>query len=325
MSAIDEVLPGPDDADLPLGRGGTQPSSLTITLLADYGMRHRITWPSAGIVALLGEFGVSPTAARAALSRLSRRGVLQATKTGRRTSYRLTDEAATALLIGGRRIAGFAADAEDWDGRWTLVAFAGTGEGGAPRRLRSRLRWLGYAPLYDGLWISARADPAFTVGSLSGSEPSALTVFRGRDIVLPGADRRPLDAWDLDVVAAEYHRFLRRWDGPGKPCETVDGSAALVARTRLMDDYRRFPALDPQLPQQMMPGDWPRRRAREVFERCYDALGGRAEARVREILALNRLPVPTGLGHHTVDDLTGSMTPLGPERSSARRRADPHR
>ncbi|WP_326709836.1 MULTISPECIES: hypothetical protein [unclassified Streptomyces] len=27
-------------------------------------------------------------------------------------------------------------------------------------RVRSYLRWLGFAPLFDGLWVSAHADPA---------------------------------------------------------------------------------------------------------------------------------------------------------------------
>jgi phenylacetic acid degradation operon negative regulatory protein len=301
VGVIDEVLP--DDlggADLPRPQSGAAPQNLLVTLLADYGLSGNACWPSAGVVSLLGEFGVSATAARATLSRLTRRGVLHLTRDGRRTSYQLTAEAAAALTIGGRRVARFAADADSWDGRWTLVAFAGAGDGGNGRRLRARLRWLGFGCVYDGLWASARADPAFTVASLGESRPVTLTVFRSREVVLPEANRSPLDAWDLARVAEEYHAFVKQW---GRPAAQQGGSA-LVARTRLMDAYRRFPALDPQLPQRLMPAGWPREQARQVFEHGYDGLGEHAEARVREILTAAGLDVPAGLGHHTVAQLS---------------------
>ncbi|MEJ3747829.1 PaaX family transcriptional regulator C-terminal domain-containing protein [Actinomycetes bacterium KLBMP 9797] len=78
---------------------------------------------------------------------------------------------------------------------------------------------------------------------------------------------------------------------------------ALVARNRLMDAYRRFPAIDRQLPQRLMPTGWPREQARFLFEHGYDGLGGHAEERVREILTSAGLDVPAGLGHHTVAQL----------------------
>ena len=45
--------------------------------------------PSALLVALLGAFGVGEPAARAALSRLTRRGDLEVARSGRHTAYRL--------------------------------------------------------------------------------------------------------------------------------------------------------------------------------------------------------------------------------------------
>ncbi|WP_217241743.1 PaaX family transcriptional regulator C-terminal domain-containing protein [Streptomyces sp. AC555_RSS877] len=86
--------------------------------------------------------------------------------------------------------------------------------------------------------------------------------------------------------------------------ERVRGGEALAARPRLMDAYRRFPALDPQLPQHLMPTGWPREQARRLFEHGYDGLGERAEERVREILTAAGLDVPAGLGHHTVAQLS---------------------
>ncbi|WP_374202889.1 PaaX family transcriptional regulator C-terminal domain-containing protein [Saccharothrix sp. S26] len=42
-------------------------------------------------------------------------------------------------------------------------------------------------------------------------------------------------------------------------------------RTEVMDTYRRFPALEPLLPLTLLPPDWPRARAREVFLAVYPA------------------------------------------------------
>jgi phenylacetic acid degradation operon negative regulatory protein len=60
---------------------------------------------------------------------------------------------------------------------------------------------------------------------------------------------------------------------------------ALVARTRVMNEWRAFPALDPDLPDELLPAAWPRATARELFIACYDLLGPIATRRVRQIIA----------------------------------------
>ncbi|GAB3806143.1 hypothetical protein [Micromonospora zhanjiangensis] len=128
---LEEILPdiafGP--VRLPRQQNGGSPQSTAVTLLADYSLRDRSWLPSAAIVALLAESDVTQAGARTAISRLARRGVLESTRQGRRTSYRLTPPAATALAVGGRGVVGFAAAAEAWDGCWTLIAFSLPQEG----------------------------------------------------------------------------------------------------------------------------------------------------------------------------------------------------
>lgn len=58
-----------------------------MTLLADYTVRTRAWLPSAMIVALLAESGVNTAGARAAISRLARRGVLEYARRGRHSAY----------------------------------------------------------------------------------------------------------------------------------------------------------------------------------------------------------------------------------------------
>ena len=60
---------------------------------------------------------------------------------------------------------------------------------------------------------------------------------------------------------------------------------ALVERTRVMDVWRQFPNLDPELPEDVLGDAWPRHEAREIFARVYDALGPLAEMRFKQVLA----------------------------------------
>jgi phenylacetic acid degradation operon negative regulatory protein len=151
--------------------------------------------------------------------------------------------------------------------------------------LRSRLRWFGFAPLYDAVWVSASATPADAQAVLEELSIFTATVLRGTTDLT--ADRSPLAAWDLDALAEVYASFIERT----RPllAEALAGRVtpqhALVARTRLMDTYRRFPGIDPGLPSGHMPSGWPRDQARTLFTRAYNALGPLAETRVKQIMA----------------------------------------
>jgi phenylacetic acid degradation operon negative regulatory protein len=60
---------------------------------------------------------------------------------------------------------------------------------------------------------------------------------------------------------------------------------ALFPRTRVMNEWRAFPAMDPDLPYELLPPAWPRAAARDLFITCYDLLGPLAARRVRQIIA----------------------------------------
>ncbi|WP_433364400.1 PaaX family transcriptional regulator [Actinoplanes sp. CA-142083] len=306
---IDEIFP--EDAAgpvrLPRRQAGPSPQGLTVTLLADYTLRSRAWLPSAAIVALLAEAGVSQAGARTAISRLSRRGVLESHRQGRRSSYRLTAAAAGFLAVGGSAIVSPAAG-RPWDEQWTLIAFSLPQEEGALRRgLRSQLRWMGYAPLYDGLWISPHDLSEKTKARLAELTLGTLTVFRARHVELDAAIRRsPLDAWDTAGIARQYEAFIRRWTAtlPGASAGRIAGAEAVRARTEVMDSYRRLPILDPALPARLLPPGWLREPARELFIAVYDGLAQAAEDHVRAVASRYADGPIAGVGAHTVADLT---------------------
>jgi phenylacetic acid degradation operon negative regulatory protein len=319
---IEEIFP--DDVAarvrLPRRQTGNSPQGLAVTLLADYTLRTRAWLPSAAIVALLQEAGVSQPGARAAISRLARRGVLEGRRNGRQSSYRLTPEAATFLTVGASSILSPADGIERWDEHWSLIAFSLPKEENAVRRgLRTRLRWMGYAPLYDGLWVSPRELTGQAGAQLAQLTPGALTVFRARHVDLSAAaGRSPLDAWDTEAIAREYAAFMQRWSlAPARMhAERIVGAEAVRLRTEVMDTYRRLPILDPQLPGRLLPPGWLRRPARALFAGLYDGLATTAQDHVRAIAErFAGTPLP-GIRANTVAELaaglpSGSAEPLG--------------
>ncbi|NES16302.1 MULTISPECIES: PaaX family transcriptional regulator C-terminal domain-containing protein [Micromonospora] len=309
---IEEIYPddGGRPLRLPRRQVGNSPQGVTVTLLADYTLRTRAALPSAAIVALLAESGVSAAGARTAISRLARRGVLEGSRQGRRSSYRLSRAAAANLSAGGNWILAATGTAVPWDGCWTLVAFSLPQDRAAQRRaLRGQLRWLGYAPLYDGLWISPHELTPPARAQLAQLSPGAVTVFRGRHTELDALGHRaPVDAWDIAGIARHYQAFLRRWRRllPRVTSGRVVGAAAVRTRTEVMDTFRRFPLLDPQLPAELLPAGWPRRSARELFAAIYDGLAEPAERHVRAVVARFADGVqPTIRAHTTADMLAG--------------------
>jgi phenylacetic acid degradation operon negative regulatory protein len=286
---IEEVFP--DDAAtvrLPRQQAGTTAQNLTVTLVADYTLRTRAWLPSAAIVALLDEAGIGSSAARTAISRLFRRGVLESSRDGRYSSYRLTQAAVGNLTAGGTWIARFATRAEPWDGYWTLVSFSFPQEERSQRRaLREQLRWLGYAPLYDALWVSPDAPNPTVKDRLTTTTLGTMTMFRARHVELATqTNRNPIDAWDIATIARRYNTFIRRWKPllPRIRSGKVAGAAAVQARTEIMDAYRHFPIVDPELPIELMPARWPRADAREVFVAVYDGLAEQAQEHVGTVV-----------------------------------------
>ncbi|MGW0809057.1 PaaX family transcriptional regulator [Nonomuraea sp. NPDC002799] len=295
------------DVDLPRFQVGAPPQHLITTLLGDYWISRPEQLPSAALVRLAGEFGVSAVAARAALSRLARRELLESSKAGRRTFYRLTDRAAAVLVDGRRRIMSFGLDQGAWDGTWVVAAFSISEEQRDLRHaLRSRLRWLGFAPLYDGLWVSPTADADGAAAVLAELEVPTSTIFRARALDLAGL-RAPQEAWDFDQLRRTYEGFVAQCspllDRVRKGA--VSASEALVARTGIMDTWRTFPSHDPGLPAELLPADWPRSAARAVFVEIYDTLGPLAEFRVKQIVAEFEPSLAELVTHHRTSLILG--------------------
>lgn len=308
---VDEVIAHLDDSPLPRRQAGGAPQNLAVTLMADFTLRTRAWVPSAAIVALLAQFDVSISNARTAISRLARRGVLEAAKHGRNTSYRLSASSANQIARAGRLLANHPRTAELWDGTWSLVAFSLPHQQSAERRaLRGQLRWQGFAPVYDGLWARPMPVGADDVRSLTDIAPNRITVFRAehRSFPLP-TGRTPLDAWDLDALATRFREFTEFWQahparsGPAR----LPGQEALRARIAVIDQYRLLPLLDPAVPLSYLPPGWPRARAHDTLTAVYDGLADPSLRHVLRVITDVCGETPAGMGTHTVAEMADGL------------------
>ncbi len=275
----------PADRSTAVGRARAQ--RLLVTLLGDYGHPGRSPLPSGGLVAVLAEFDIAPANARATLSRLTQRGMLERTKEGRRTSYLLTESASHILRRGARRI--FATTDENaWDGCWTLIAFTLPLDDANQRRLlRARLRWLTFWPLYDATWVTPHDRYDEVREQLSELGVNDAVVLRCTDLdLLPSGRARLEAAWRIDELAAGYEAFLQRYHDLAERAAAgaVAPAQALVRRTELVNDWRALVGDDPDLPVTFLPATFPRARARAMFLRTCAALAQSAQARFEELV-----------------------------------------
>jgi phenylacetic acid degradation operon negative regulatory protein len=280
------------------------PQHLLLTLLGDYWYPRFDAVASAALVDLLAEFEVSEANTRAVLSRMSRKELLVAGRQGRRTTYALSPSAMRTLHEGTRRIFTFGDYSAGWDGRWTLVAFSIPEENRSIRStLRIRLGWEGFASLFDGVWVApgARAEAAARLVNKLGVDMATILVGRSSDLV-PGGS--PTRAWDLRGLQGRYEAFIRSF---APVAERIAGEEpgereALIIRTAVIDAWRGFPAVDPELPGELLPDGWPQSRARELFTSIYDSLGPSASTRFREVLARRDPDSAALVAHHSSTD-----------------------
>ena len=151
-----------------------------------------------------------------------------------------------------------------WDGRWLVVSVAiPESQRRLRHRLRTRLTWLGLGTPTSGLWVSPDATKAPLVRDVVEELGLQDRAFAWAGPVADTGDERQLlaQAWDLDDVEHRYLEFLEEFAGR----EVRDDGDAFVAQVQLVEAWRRFPFLDPDLPRELLDHDWPGPRAAAAF------------------------------------------------------------
>ncbi|MGN6130229.1 MAG: PaaX family transcriptional regulator [Nocardioidaceae bacterium] len=244
--------------------GSSSARSLLLTVLGEFvHPRHEPVW-TATLLEALGALGIEEKSARQALTRSANEGLLTSTRHGRRVLWELTGSGADLLEEGTRRIYGFMRERRPWDGRWLVLTVAiPETQRQLRHRLRTRLTWLGLGSTTSGLWVTPAADKAHDVHAVVrelGLEKQAFA-WIGPASGIGDESRLLAAAWDLADVEDRYLDFLsafeaRRADTPAE---------AFVAQVEMVQEWRRFPFLDPDLPGELLDHDWPGPRAAAAF------------------------------------------------------------
>jgi phenylacetic acid degradation operon negative regulatory protein len=244
--------------------GSASARSLLLTILGEF-VHPRATpaW-TATLIEALGALGVEEKSARQALSRTANEGILETSRHGRRVQWGLTPDGARLLEEGTRRIYGFMRSRHPWNGEWLVLSIPiPESQRQLRHRLRTRLTWLGLGSPTSGLWISPdtdKAEDAATVIRELGLEKQAF-LWVGTATDLGDEARLLADAWDLADVEERYLAFLEEFENrtASTPLE------AFVAQVEMVQEWRRFPFLDPDLPGELLDHDWPGPRAAAAF------------------------------------------------------------
>jgi phenylacetic acid degradation operon negative regulatory protein len=256
--------------------GAASARSLLLTVLGEFVLPDgRPVW-TATLIDLLADLSVAEKAARQAIMRTADSGWIEASRVGRETRWSLTPAGTRLLREGTERIYGFAADDRPWDGSWLVMTIGVPENNRALRqRLRTRLGWTGLGSVNATTWVTPRIDREREacgvleeLGLVGNSWSFVATAGRL-------GDERSLarTAWDLDAIERRYEDFL---DLVGRPRPRTDRQA-LVAQVRLVQEWRRFPLLDPALPRDLLPPRWSGSRAAEVFRERHAAWAPRAQ------------------------------------------------
>jgi phenylacetic acid degradation operon negative regulatory protein len=232
--------------------------SALLSLVSKFVYPDPVPVPTQAFVAGLDLLGFNEKAARQALNRARDAGWLESRKSGRRSLWELSPQGHELMNEGSSRLAALSESRSGWDGRVLFVNISVPENARHVRHtLRTRLSWLGFTTIATGLWastnLSAEAPardllaelglPAYSFAGTAGGIGDLADVIR--------------EAWHLDELAAEYRSFIAEFE----PLRPVTADEYFICLTQLVHQWRRFPFIDPALPDALLPSPWIGRRA----------------------------------------------------------------
>jgi phenylacetic acid degradation operon negative regulatory protein len=260
-----------------------QPRQLVLALFGEHVLDDPFPVRASALLSVLDGAGITASATRAALDRLTAANILARTRSGREILFSLTPHGLAVLSEAAGRVRSPRPFDPVGEG-WTLVTFSIPEEQRTLRhRLRSTLTWEGFAPLRDGLWIApGEVNVAAAFEPLHADlPPNALMAFHARELLPITANIR--SAWDIEAIRREHLAFIEAWSA-------IDTSTSpLSLRTMLVADWLALLRVDPRLPHQFMDDNWPATRSSETYQRCHQALAAASDAEFATLIGLAAL------------------------------------
>jgi phenylacetic acid degradation operon negative regulatory protein len=236
---------------------------IIFNLFGDYISPSGVAVWTSGLLRVLAVLDVSERAARSTLSRMKRKGWLEAQREGRRSKYRLTRRGKVLLDEGRQRL--FGPRPREWDGRWHMVVYSLPQEKRALRHtLRTRLSWLGFGMLEPGVMVAAypRLEEVCELIDELGVGAFA-HYFAGARLQAAEHSEIVARCWDIPALNQRYGAFIQRHRPSYEQLSDEFGRTGWLApdvgfmhRFWLTYEFSAFPRQDPYLPPQLLPAEW---------------------------------------------------------------------
>lgn len=263
---------------------------LIVTVCALYGRGAQPAIAVSALLRLVAGLGVEEGAARSALSRLKKRGVLRSDRAGGAAAYRLDPLLEDVFAEGDERIFGHRR-AEPGD-PWVLAAFSVPEQ---QRHLRHRLRKVlagrGFGAVGAGLWIAPAHVVPHLRHELAREQLDGFVELFTAEPLDGDVAARVAQWWDLGALAQRYAAFTAefepvrgRWAGRADESDAAGDAHAFADYVRLLTAWRRLPFLDPGLPAEYLPADWAGSAAEELFTTLHELLGAPAARHAAKVL-----------------------------------------
>ncbi|MGI8576591.1 MAG: PaaX family transcriptional regulator [Nocardioidaceae bacterium] len=266
-----------------------QPRALIVTVYGLYAREARGWMAVSTLIRLLASLDVDEPAVRSSISRLKRRGIVEAERVNGVAGYALSAAAGEMLAEGDRRI--FARARADPKDGWLLAVFSvPESERRQRHTLRSRLVWLGFGTVAAGVWVAPAHLASETRDVLVRSELSSyVDLFRADYLAFGDVQTKVSQWWDLAQLLRQYDEFItthRSVLGKWKRRRAPDESQAFADYMRALTAWRRLPFLDPGLPDEVLPDGWNGSRAADLFFALRDRLAEPAHRHVESVRAM---------------------------------------
>lgn len=255
-------------------------NSLLITVYGDVmAGRCQAVWLGS-LIELADLFGLSARLVRTSAFRLTADDWLSCTRLGRRSFYGLTEAGLQRVQHAERRIYDF--KLPEWDGRWTLVMVAAGLPASARLHLKRELRWEGFGELSANVLAHPHASHTSLKDIIKAAGAVDKVMVLSAESIA-GYSGKPLqnvmhNTFKLDDVQKAFKQFFARFEPMLQHAASLSPAEAFFVRTLLIHEYRKVLLRDPNLPQALLPADWPGLRARQLCETLYARLLTGSEA-----------------------------------------------
>lgn len=248
-------------------------SSLIVTLYGDAIEPHGGTVWLGSLIQLLEPFGINERLIRTSMFRLTKEGWLTAEKVGRRSYYSLTGAGRRRFDKAFKRV--YSSVVPEWDGSWHLAMLTQL-SADKRKQVREELEWQGFGAISPVVLASPRADRTdinATLLDLDALDDTILFETTGQDVMASRALRAQVrESWRIEELGAQYSEFIQLfrpvWQALREqdPLQPTD---CFMVRLLLIHEYRKLLLRDPHLPDELLPGDWEGRAARQLCRNLY--------------------------------------------------------